>query len=419
MSRPRAGGFRLGVTAKDELFMRSIFDTFGLGIFAAALAASLAGCGPKTEEAPCTDADCLAGNVCAGAPATCHLVCAVHADCPNGWECGSLAREGGQGGVASVCVEAVVPRTPGGYGTSCGLELDSACTESGFVCLGTAGDTEAQCSKLDGCTADDQCPAGYWCGAVRARQCVGAAKCTSDDGCKTADGFHCKQVAADGTKRCVNERYCHTSPDDCGTGYTCQNVVSTESTGPEFVNARACVARTYCTPCSVDADCGTATGACIDPKGDGKKFCSVQCSPTGVTCDTGSTCTETNGDFYCVPKSGSCASDGASCAPCRNDLDCGDGAYCVQYPASGERWCMAKCEGSSKCPNTPSGDTQECCTDAKNCGYALNRCQPTPHIGVTNPRYSFGCWNVPCANDLDCDSAAGETCDPTDSICVR
>ena len=399
---------------------------------------------PVYVQEPCKDEYCKPGNVCAGEPAECHLKCLKHTDCPHGYGCGELPLPD-DGGMVSVCVPIENATTEGGYGTKCGD--DYAKCQDGFVCPGNLGDTETTCTKLDGCETDDDCPPAYWCGAIRDRACIGDRACESDDDCKI-EGAKCVALDADGqVKRCKVDTFCHTSPDDCPVLARPKDAPSTHtykttcSTLPDpagdklVVQRKACLPRTYCSPCETDADCTEPTSACIEDK-NGEKFCSVQCTPNGFTCDPGSACEEVGNDFYCVPKSGSCKGDGASCASCRTDEDCGPGGYCYTNPVSRERFCMQPCAADKSCPNTPAGMTQRCCTDPDSCGALLNYCMPEYYVSVSDSRYAMGCWISPCESNADCEGsqqpmrcevtcravdaqAAGLTCpNPVPKACV-
>lgn len=360
---------------------------------------------PIHVETPCSDDLCKPGNVCAGDPVECHLQCATHADCPHGYGCGELPAPE-DGGMLSVCVPVEVATSVGGYGTRCGDDFGK-CTQEGFVCLGNHGDSDATCTKLDGCSEDSDCPPAYWCGSIRERACVGKLDCTSDADCSSVEGARCEALDAEGkVKRCKVDGYCHTNPDDCpkpggGERYTCSNLAD-HSGDKLLAQTRACLPRTYCSPCETSADCTEPTAACID-NGQGEKFCSVQCAPSGFTCDPGSECKALAGDFYCAPKGGSCQGDGTSCAACRTDADCGPAGLCYVQSGSRERFCMQPCEAGGACPDTPGGMPQACCTDPEACGSLMNYCVPDYYPSVSDSRYAMGCWITPCEKKDDCD----------------
>lgn len=363
---------------------------------------------PVHVETPCSDDLCKPGNVCAGEPVECHLKCVKHTDCPHGYGCGELPAPD-DGGMLSVCVPVEPSTSEGGYGTKCGDDY-AKCTQEGFICPGNHGDTETSCTKLDGCESDSDCPSAYWCGSLRDRACIGNKECESDADCASVEGASCAALDAEGkVKRCKLDTFCHTSPDDCpkpggGERYTCSTLG--DPTGDKLVvQRRACVPRTYCSPCENDADCTEPTAACID-NGNGEKFCSTQCSPSGFTCDPSASCESVGDDFYCVPKSGSCKGDGGSCAACRNDADCGPAGLCYVSPSSRERFCMAPCDADKSCPDTPGGMPQGCCTDPASCGSLLDYCVPDYYPSVSDSRYAMGCWISPCESKSDCDASS-------------
>lgn len=396
--------------------------------FVASFVIALAAACSSTEEqpppvhvgTPCSDDLCKAGNVCAGEPAECHLKCVKHSDCPHGYGCGELAAPN-DGGMLSVCVPVEPATSEGGYGTKCGD--DYAKCGQGFVCPGNHGDSDTTCTKLDGCSQDSDCPPAYWCGSVRDRACIGKNDCESDADCASVEGAKCEALDAQGkVKRCKVDTYCHTSPDDCpkpggGEKYTCSNLA--DLAGDKLLGQRrACLPRTYCSPCESDAECTEPTAACVD-MGNGQKFCSTQCAPSGFTCDPGSECKALAGDFYCAPKGGSCQGDGTSCAACRNDADCGPGGLCYVQATSRERFCLQPCGTGKSCPNTPGGMPQACCTDAQSCGSLVNYCVPDYYFSVSDTRYAMGCWINGCDADADCASSSQSmkcelTCDASD-----
>lgn len=386
---------------------------------------------PVHVEGPCSDDLCKPGNICAGEPAECHLKCVKHSDCPHGYGCGELPLPDDDA-MAQVCVPVEPATSEGGYGTLCGDDY-SKCGE-GFVCPGNEGDTDTSCTKLDGCEADDDCPSAYFCGSLRDRACIGNKACESDADCSLVEGASCVALDAEGeVKRCKIEGFfCHTSPDDCPRGerpsdrnspltysYSCSTLP--DPSGDKLVaQRRACVPRSYCSPCESDADCTEATAACVDT-GNGDKFCSIECAPSGFTCDPGSACQAVGDDFYCVPKGGSCQGDGTSCAACRNDADCGPGGLCYTSSTSRERFCMQPCEAGNTCPDTPGGLPQECCTNPDSCGSLVNYCIPEQYPSVSDSRYAMGCWITPCEDHADCDSSAHpmrceRSCNPNDPM---
>lgn len=393
---------------------------------------------PIHQSGLCSDDLCKAGNVCAiegDNPAECHLQCAQHSDCPSGYGCSELARPD-DAGTVTVCVPVPVSTSEGGYGTKCGDDYGK-CTQDGFLCPGNLGDTDTTCTKLDGCETDADCPPAYWCGAVRDRACFSAVKqCLHDSDCSAADGEVCAPVEPTGQDlRCMRPGWCHTSPNDCPSGYQCSSIFKSDGSSL-FAERHACVPRTYCSPCKTNADCTDPTAACIDG-GNGEKFCSYQCAPSGLTCDPGSDCKSVGNDYYCVPKSGTCHGDATQCSTCRNDLDCGPQGICYYRSDSREHFCLEPCDGNGQCPNTPGGAPQTCCTDPS-CGSVTNYCIQDYYYSVTDTRYAFGCWIKPCQGDGDCDqsghamtcevscdktdpqlAASGITCDPNPiQVCV-
>ncbi|MCU0655587.1 MAG: hypothetical protein MUF64_09935 [Polyangiaceae bacterium] len=255
---------------------------------------------------PCDQAQ---GLVCGGA--VCRYGCNSFEGCAPGFECRQI--EGGA--FQGACVKSTFETGPGQYGTFC--PKPEVCDQAaGFRCVGTPGDASAYCSKADGCTADADCPSGYWCGALRQAK------------------------------------------DNKG------NI--------DYANpVRVCMQRDFCAPCATDLDCSNVTGAICVPDADGEKFCSLPCSPDKNSCIIGAECVDTgSGVFACRPDVGYCHAKGkpTGCDPCRIDSDCGENALCDSGAIgnkSGMRWCRVPCgpkdeNGKRSCPVAPNGAEMVC-----------------------------------------------------------
>lgn len=268
------------------------------------------------EAAACKAASECSSDACDDG--TCKRPCNRLSDCAVGTECVGLV----VGKKPGVC-KGKPSLAPGRYSQPCpkGREGKECDADAGFRCIGLKGDPDAYCSKPGDCAADGGCPIGYWCGGIR-----GDAK--------EGEGIPASQ--------------------------------------------RTCVKRTFCAPCDTDTDCGFTFGAKCVPDVDGVKFCSTSCTPDKRSCRFGAECVAVGGgDFACRPDAGTCArAKPTGCDPCRNDLDCGPGGYCLGDTIPGAidkpsvRWCVTPCgtadgDGKRTCPKSPNG-VEMICLDENN-----------------------------------------------------
>lgn len=258
-------------------------------------------CGKKGDvgDECSTAADCeTAGGPCVNG--TCLKPCTSSSQCADGEGC----KLGG-------CLEVPAQTGEGGYGTIC-TDGNSQCdTDNDYVCFTPQIGADPFCTQLEGCTADTDCPMGFWCGEAR-----------------TAD--------ADG---------------NWAFGQ----------------NKKACLANEFCSPCATDADCQgfNYPGSICVAGADGEKFCTVECNPDSNSCITGAGCREiADGRTVCTPDAGACHdANPTGCSACRVDSDCGDGGVCWSNLVGGYRpelgWCSVPCgAGNSGKDNVcPVADT--------------------------------------------------------------
>jgi hypothetical protein len=257
----------------------------------------------------------------------CTLTCAVHEHCGTSGACTGAASDSEDTAV-HVCEPDAFPRKEGQYGTRC-PNGDECNRDDGFVCIGAGpGDADAYCAKVD-CTADDECPAGFFC-SVRFASGV---PCTDVCGFPGRDGSTC-------------------IPDsDIGAGrpYQCS---------PVGLNRRVCLHRGFCNECDTDSDClGKPNQICARDR-SGQKICTRLCDPNLNSCPWGSAagCAVWDDDLgvpTCSHRFGSCRGEGASCHPCVDSSDCPRG-YCQETAFTGEHYCV-DVSATCSCPSGTSG----------------------------------------------------------------
>lgn len=337
---------------------RGCDDAAGLVCLDGICQTSIAGPGePCGEARPCNGDD---GLVCADG--SCRYGCKSFSGCAQGYECKGLPA-GTSDVFAGACVKSTFESADGQYGTNC-PKPESCDKDSDFFCVGAKGDANAFCSKKNGCTTDDECPSGYWCGAV-------------------------------------------TSADSKGI--------------IDFENPiKACLQRDFCAPCSSDLDCSNYTGSICVPDVDGEKFCSVPCNPSKNSCAIGAGCVDVGeGVFACRPDVGVChpkEGQPAGCEPCRIDGDCGPGALCRSGAIgnkAGLKWCQTPCgapdaDGKRPCPVSPSG-AEMVCLDENQFGLGGPFQADDPQFG--NSVYGF------CFKPLTVDNTVSTTKDPAVNAC--
>lgn len=265
---------------------------------------------------------------------------------------------------------------PGRYGTDCPLGDDQCDTAAGFVCVGPEGSADAHCTKPDGCTTDEDCPAGYWCGATR--------------------------VIVDGDIDFSQQ-------------------------------PRTCLRRGFCDPCETDVDCSHTTNAICVPDAAGEKFCSMPCTPGTASCVIGASCEDVgDGRTACRPDVGVCHTDDPKgCDPCRIDPDCGPNALCADgqwgyKPAM--KWCSTPCgpadaDGKNTCPVAPNGLEMLCMDEnmlalggpftADDPGYLYKHCYAPLTVDNTELFPGQDPPNDTCGNAK---IEAGEECDDANDV---
>ena len=214
------------------------------------------------------------------------------------------------------------------------------------------------------------CSMGQNCGPHMCVEGVCTTACASSDDCR--GGTECRSV--DGNLACVERRWANGPGEyetdcfleECADGFTCVERIESDPYAyctdscdddrdcpPNYFCSGNCVRKTACSPCTLDEECITdevPDGKCADD-GSGQMRCSKACDPKGESCLPSFECVGSGNDAHCVHMSGSCSGDGATCAPCQTDDDCGDtaGAWCHREYFSGETYCIAPCQAGNTC----------------------------------------------------------------------
>jgi hypothetical protein len=353
-----------------------------------ALAAGLAfifaqpvGCGD--DAAQCVSSRCPKGNECvddgSGKGAVCHQTCTASSQCPFNSYCND-------GQPKSWCVESTfsVPQKPAGQWLAACLPTggetnNPGCDAAdGFWCYGTSPTDANSFCTVFGCTADTDCPGGWWCGRVNEALNIlsnstsyGPTRtvCLPRTYCAPCKLDHDCPAATDGTQQ-------HCAQDSQGNGY-CASECSSDANCP--LDATCKTWQSLCTPavgasCNSDDDCPALNG--VFQHCDGS-----QCTPE---CAGDSDCAGTDGGAsgkcqirgLCAPRAGSCVGNGGFCSPCRSDADCTNG-YCISgAPYSTERFCSVK---STHVPcDTTHSNPAGCPAHTASDNWAVNACVMTP-----------------------------------------
>lgn len=362
-----------GIAMKQGLVssLKAMAAAAAVAMAALALSGGSAGCSssPKASGPTCDSSKCAAGNQCIddgstnpdGTPVgpTCHLVCTQQTDCPKDYYCNDGVVTNGQ--PANWCVAntyAIPAATDGLWGTPClpsdGEGNNKACdTDEGFACYGISPtDANAFCTQFD-CTADSDCPGGWWCETVDVKPNVLKADrsfnstrtvCRPRQYCAPCQEDHDCPVAANGSaQRCV--------PDGSG-GMLCSSECSGDANCA--LDASCATAYPVCTPaagtaCKSDDDCPPANGTFQHCVGGS---CTPECGGPS-DCASGQDCGAIKA---CIPRAATCLGDGSFCSPCRSDADCAaGGGVCVYADYSTERYCSVPMKSGTTCPPDTSG----------------------------------------------------------------
>lgn len=246
------------------------------------------------------------GSIPGGNPAACIQCLRQNANTPGNGGCGA----GNYCNAAAVCA-------PCTTATFCGPAC-IPCNGSTPVCATIGGLT--QCVQ---CKSDPDCRVGQKCNVTtgQCQQCTTNADCPRGELCNPSGA--CQACSADDS--CAGA-----SCNCCGAGQRCL--------APQLGAPPTCAQCVKDLDCPSPQHCDVSNGRCVDQL----PLCdtSERCGPSCVTCPTSRP--------YCL--------DGQVCVACRNDLECGDGEFCLSgecSPCTTDRRCGARCEACG-------GDTPYC-----------------------------------------------------------
>jgi outer membrane exchange protein TraA len=336
-------------------------------------------CVQCTEDSQCPNGRCdLTDNTCRG--------CNDDADCPTNGRCDLTDN------------------------TCRGCNDDADCPDNG-----RCDTTTNQCT---GCNDDGDCPGGV-CDEPTST-CV---QCTDDSHCPN------NQVCVPSLNQC---RECN-DDSQCPRGEVCSNNQCTPCTTDDACAGNSCNCCPNGTQCA--APTPGATPSCVECSNDSQCASGQRCDPLNGRC-VGEV-PECNTSERCGPGCVKCPGerpfclDGQVCVQCRNDLECGDGQFCLSGECSscttdrhcGER-CTA-CEGDTPfCLSDGSVQGSACvgCREDADCG--SGRCNPT-----TRTCENAGACAVTCDQGLVCNGSScvecfadahcpcGGTCDLSTNTC--
>jgi hypothetical protein len=340
--------------------------------------------------------------------------CSTAFACPNGRECDPTACADCTQDAAACAGDPNCNIGTCGDGTACTFNTCPAALCTPFRCIGEKeGDALAYCSHHD-CSADTDCPTGYYCGDTRdphdvcGPTCAGNA-CSNDAGIACTEDSQCQRG---------NNNFCGTTMEPCIDPEATNAASGTQFfEGGACLMRKTCLLRNVCTPCSENLDCSlgnaqvcgvnAGTTNCLNlcnAQSDCRldEFCvayvsattggSSTCAATPrVECTVPEDC-PTPGDAclprqVCVPAAGACdGSDSVSkfCRHCISDEDCGGadkpGRWACVETSSGEFGCLDlafgfPCSRDADCPISPGGRHGECFdTEVSSSSAAYMRC---------------------------------------------
>ena len=208
------------------------------------------------------------------------------------------------------------------------------------------------------------CPGGFYCKGGECKACLDDVHCGPTCESCASMGIYCKY---DGSK-CVTCDQNHSCPpgNKCIDG-DCAPCEGMGLCGPNCVQCPAGAPLCVSGACECDgSSCGEGAlcenGSCVTCGGSDADHCGPQCDVCDVPIPhcLGGTCAFCNVAKSCGPNCESCGEatpfcrpDGASCAECLADGDCGSGFKCVDYT------CQENCKAAG-CNNDLSASGEKC-----------------------------------------------------------
>ena len=391
----------------------------------------------------------LRNNKCRERTATCTL----DVDCGNNERCDN-------GSCVAKTTETVTPdggnneQTPENNNGLCGSR--KSCTNFSDCASGETCNSGC-CTPT--CDANKPCPDGLKC-LISENRCVdclvdgdcggGSTLCESSANCSTALVKRCaSNTCADAPCECGVGESCNATSGKCESQKTCPGGVPPDASGncptpcpgvtcpsgqtPDPANNCTCIARkSWCEPCTTNAECGL-TGLCVDDD-KGNKYCAEDCGPNrgaqeGTCSDSQSySCFFDGKNKFCKPSLGYCpclgtqCQGGQKCCPntgqcqqCCNNQDCQAPQIChnVTYICTQDL-----CAGKT-CPSGQQCDPSDGQCKTNNSGPCPQPCQPgtccnTTTLQCTASACQQAACNPPCASGQDCCAFGGQnTCVPT------
>ncbi|QSQ28538.1 hypothetical protein JY651_45355 [Pyxidicoccus parkwayensis] len=282
--------------------------------------------------------------------------------------------------------------------------LNGRCDLSDNVCRGCNDDKDCpdngRCdtttNQCTGCNDDGDCPGGV-CDVPNATcvECTTNKQCPGNEVCDTTT-HTCQECTDDSQcprgEVCSNNQCTPCTTDDACAGNSCNCCPNgTQCAAPTPGASPSCVECTSDSQCASGQKCDPLNGRCVDEIPECNT--SDSCGPACAKCPTERP--------YCL--------DGEVCVQCRNDLECGDGQFCLSGECSTcttDRHCGARCGACE-------GDTPFCLSDGSVQGSACVGCRNNEDCGsgVCNPTTrtceNAGACAVTCDQGLVCN---GESC---------